>query len=142
MAKVKIALPEKFLFSTELTVRIGDVNYSGHLGNDSVLSLVHEARVRFFRTLGFTEADAGGPGIIMSDASVAYRSEGFQGDRLNVQVGIGEADHYRFELIYLFTNKETGKEVARVCTGIVFFDYNKRKMCKMPDAFAKKTGLA
>jgi len=141
MPKIKINLPDKFLFSTEMDVRVDDINYAGHLGNDSVLTLVHEARIRFFKSLGFTEKDAGGHGIIMSDAAIAFRSEGFHGDKLTVQIGIGNFEKYRFELFYLFTQKDTGKEVARVSTGIVFFDYQNRKICKMPEAFANKTGL-
>ena len=47
MARIKLDLPERFPFSTELRVRITDVNYGGHMGNDSLLGLLHEARVRF-----------------------------------------------------------------------------------------------
>ncbi|RMF54479.1 MAG: thioesterase, partial [Calditrichaeota bacterium] len=43
MARLKLTLPEKFHFTTELSIRISDVNYANHLGNDAVLSLIHEA---------------------------------------------------------------------------------------------------
>jgi hypothetical protein len=45
-----------------------DINYGGHLGNDAVLSLVHEARVRFLKQQGYTENNIEGAGIIMADA--------------------------------------------------------------------------
>ena len=47
MPRIKLELPEKLVFSTEIPVRITDINYGGHLGNDSILSIVQEARVRF-----------------------------------------------------------------------------------------------
>ena len=47
MSRIKLALPDRWTFSTELPVRISDINYGGHLGNDAVLALAQEARVRF-----------------------------------------------------------------------------------------------
>ncbi|NDG84238.1 MAG: thioesterase, partial [Proteobacteria bacterium] len=60
MPRIKIDLPERFAFSTELSLRITDINYGGHLGNDAVLGLVHEARVRFLKHHGFSETEIGG----------------------------------------------------------------------------------
>ena len=37
MGRVKLELPETFSFSTELTVRVTDLNYGGHLGNADTL---------------------------------------------------------------------------------------------------------
>ncbi len=62
MARVKLDLPDAFEFTTEIQVRIGDINYGGHLGNDTVLSLIHEARVRFLQKYNFREANIGGIG--------------------------------------------------------------------------------
>ena len=77
MARIKINPPKKFDYSTDITLRISDINYGGHLGHDSILSLAHEARVRFFTSNGFTELDAFGPAIILSDVAIYYKSEGF-----------------------------------------------------------------
>ena len=59
-------------YETEIPIRISDVNYGGHLGNDAVLSLAHEARVRFLALRGFSEKDVEGVGIMMVDAAVVY----------------------------------------------------------------------
>ncbi len=53
MARIEVQLPEKFIFSTELAVRVTDLNYGNHVGNDSTLGLMHEARLQFYRKLGF-----------------------------------------------------------------------------------------
>ncbi len=37
MARINIELPDKFIYSTEIPIRITDINYGGHLAHDSVL---------------------------------------------------------------------------------------------------------
>ncbi len=135
MARVKLELPEHFEFSTEIEVRIGDINYGGHLGNDALLSIIHEARVRFLRNYGWTEANIEGVGLIMTDAVVVYKSEVFYGDRLKVEVTVTDLSRTGGDFFYLITSKSSGKEVARAKTGIVFFDYQKRKVVEMPEKF-------
>lgn len=69
---MNIVLPEHILFTTRLTVQIGDINYGNHLANDAVLRLSHEVRLRWLKQHGFTELDAGGAGLIMTEAAVRY----------------------------------------------------------------------
>ena len=40
MARIKIDLPDSFSFSTSFAVRITDLNYGAHVGNDKVLSFL------------------------------------------------------------------------------------------------------
>ena len=138
MARVKIELPEKFVFQTEIPIRISDLNYGGHLGNDSVLSIVHEARVRFLQSLGFSEKNVDGPGIIMVDAALQYKSEGFYGDVIKIEIGIGDITNTGCDIIYRLSNIESNKLIAIVKTGIVFFDYDKRKVTTIPNIFLSK----
>jgi acyl-CoA thioesterase FadM len=135
MARVKLDLPEYFEFSTEITIRIGDINYGAHLGNDAVLSLIHEARMRFFKKHGFSELDTDGVGLVISDAVVVYKSQGFYGDVLKIELARDDYNPYGCDFLYKITNKATGKEVARAKTGIVFFDYEKNKVAKIPEKF-------
>ena len=138
MARIKIEIPNKFIFRTELPIRITDINYGGHLGNDSLLSLIHEARVRFLNHLGYSESNVEGSGIIMIDAGVQYKSEGFYGDELLVEVAVNDFSGIGCDFIYRVTNKNTLKEIALVKTGIVFFNYEKRKTVPVPLEFKKK----
>ncbi len=135
MARIKLDLPDHFAFATEIPVRISDINYGGHLGNDAVLAIAHEARVRFLGSMGYTEQDAAGAGMIMLDAVVVYRSEGFYGDVLRVEIALGDPQTTGCDILYLMTNVASGKEVARVKTGMAFFDYARRKVIPMPEAF-------
>lgn len=138
MSRIKIDLPDEFLFSTKITTRIYDINYGGHLGHDSVLTLAHEARVRFLAEHGYTEKDLGGVGLIMADAAIVYSSEAFYGDVIRISVGLGNHGNLFFELVYLLVNDKSEKEVARVKTSLVFFDYKNRKTARMPEGFRKK----
>ena len=64
MARIKLHMPETYLFSTNIDVRITDLNYGNHLANDSLLSIIHEARVRFLNHFGYTELDIEGIGLV------------------------------------------------------------------------------
>lgn len=138
MARIKLALPRHVDFTTELALRIGDINYGGHLGNDAVLSLVHEARVQWLAALGFSELNVAGPGIILSDAVIVFKSEGFYGDRLRITLAVDEFNRYGCDVFYCLSHTETGKEVARAKTGLVFFDYAARKLHAVPAVFRAK----
>jgi len=135
MNRVKLQLPRKFDFETEIPVRITDLNYSGHLGNDSVLTIAHEARVRFLAQHGFTEQNIAGRGIIMVDAAIVYKAESFYGDVIRVEIALINFDKYGCDIIYRLSNKQSGKEIARIKTGIAFFDYHAHKLTPMPEQF-------
>ena len=132
MARVKITLPATFLFTATLPVRITDLNYGGHLGNDTLLSLLHEARVQLLTHLGLAEFDpATRLGFIMADVAVEYKAEAFYGDVLSIAMGLADQHKYGFDLVYQVTN-QTGKEVARAKTGMLAFDYTTRKLRALP----------
>jgi acyl-CoA thioester hydrolase len=138
MARVKLHLPTSFQFRTEIPIRISDINYGGHLGNDAVLSIVHEARIQFLQQLGYSELDIEGTGIMMTDAVIVYTSEGFYGDMLVIEVGTADFQLTHCDVVFRLTNATTKKEVARVKTGIAFFNKQTRKISAVPDAFRKK----
>ena len=135
MAKVKIEIPKEFIFKTEIPIRISDINYGGHLGNDAVLSIAHEARLRFLKQYNFTELNVGGAGIIMVDAAVQYKSEGLHGDIVLVEIAVTDITGVGCDFVYRCTNKNTGTVIAIVKTGIVFYDYNRKKIVSVPEKF-------
>lgn len=138
MPRIKIEMPHTYLFSTTLPVRIGDINYGGHLGNDAVLGLIHEARLRFLNHYHYSEQDVEGFGLIMTDSAVIYKAEAFHGDLIQIEVTVGDYNKYGCDFYFLLSNKETAIEVAHAKTGIVFFDYEKRKVVSMPAAFKER----
>jgi acyl-CoA thioesterase FadM len=136
MARIKLELPTAVHFTTEIPVRIGDINYGNHLGNDALLSLIHEARVRFLAQYAYTEMNIEGASIIMNDVAVVYKSEAFYGNVLTFEVSVVDFHRFGCDLMYRITNKDTGKEVARAKTGIVFYDYGEKKLMDVPEKFA------
>ena len=135
MARIELNLPDNFSFSTDVRVRISDINYGNHLGNDAFLSLVHEARLQFLQSRGFSELDIDGCGLILTDAVIVYKSQGFHGDLLTILAAVGDFTKYGCDFFYKVIRKNGGKEVARAKTGIVFFDYNRQKVAPVPAAF-------
>ena len=135
MARIKIDLPEKFIFSTEITPRITEVNYGGHLGNDAFLAIVHEARVRFLAAHQWSEMDIAGCSLIMTDAAIMYLAEVFYGDTLHIEVGVTDLSRSGCDFVFRLSAGKNDREVARAKTGIVFFDYRKKKVVRMPEVF-------
>lgn len=135
MPRLKLDLPEKFHFSTDIPVRISDVNYAGHVGNDSVLSIIHEARVQLFNHYGYTELDVEEAGTIMVDAMVQYKSQTFYGDVLRIEISVSEFSRKSCTLAYRLTKLKSGKEAARAKTTIAFFDYRENKAVNVPEKF-------
>jgi acyl-CoA thioesterase FadM len=137
MARVQIELPQSWLFRTRLAVRVTDVNYGGHLGNDRVLGLAHEARVRWLASRGLSEKDVGGVGLIMADAALVFRGEAFLGDELEVELGAMEVRRSSFDLVYRLTRPADAAEIALVKTGLVCFDYAARKVARLPKGLSR-----
>lgn len=135
MARVQIELPEHFAFSTEIQLYLSHINYGGHLDNALLLTLVSEARARFFKSMGYTELDVEGVGIVVSDAAVQYKAEAFHGETMVVRMVADDFGSKGCDLIWCMNEKTSGHEVARGKTGIVFFDYSTRKVAPVPENF-------
>ena len=133
MARIKIELPEKQLASIELAVRISDINYGNHLGNDSLVGLLHDARVQWLRSLNFTELNIDGTGLIMSDLAVEYKAEAFYGDKLMVSIFVDDPSAGCFDLYYSVLN-QNNLLIARAKTGMVCYNYEKKKVVSIPES--------
>jgi acyl-CoA thioesterase FadM len=120
VARIVLQLPESLPFVTEIDVRVTDMNYGAHLGNDALLSLLHEARWRFFRQHGLSEADAAGTRLILADVAIAYRREAFAGDRLRFEVGVFDVARVSCDLGYRVSRVADGALIAEAKTGLVF----------------------
>lgn len=140
MEKVKITFPEYIQFETTLCVRITDLNYGAHVGNNTFLGLAHEARVQFLNHLGCKgEIDLGeGAGIIMVDASIVFKAEVFYPEELIVQISADHVSERSFDLYYRFLLKKDMRDAGIIKTGIVCFDYKSRRPARLPDAVRHK----
>ena len=141
MARIKLDMADvAFVFRTELDVRITDINYGRHVGNDAMLGLLHEARLRFLAQYGFSEEDVGGVGLLMGDAVVQFKAVAVRGDRLTVEMGLKDVERRTFDLMYRVMRVGDGAVVALAKTGMVAFDYVRNRLAEVPTAFLEKTG--
>lgn len=145
MARIKIDLPRKFRFTAEIPVRITDINFGGHVGNDTILSIVHEARAQFFTYCGYTELDFAGAGTIMSDVAIEYKNQTYYGDTILASVAVGEITKVAFDLFYKLEKRSAeGKliPVAFAKTWMVCYNYAQKKVSAIPEkALEKIKGL-
>ena len=135
MSRIRFDLPGYFVFATELPIYISHVNQGGHLDNAQLLTLVSEARVRFFKSLGHRESNVAGCPIVVGDLVAQYKSEGFHGETMRVRMVPQDVNHYGFDLVYCMDCVDTGREVARGKIGIVFIDRAARKPADVPPTF-------
>ncbi|MGG9971422.1 acyl-CoA thioesterase [Ferruginibacter sp. SUN002] len=136
MARIKIVSPEKIVTSITIPVRITDINYGNHVGNDSFVSIIHEARVLWLKQNNFSELDVAGSALIMSGLAIEFKSESFYGDILTIDIIGGEISKIGFELFYKITTQRNSSTilVANAQTDMVCFDYKNKKLMPVPDA--------
>src|ERR1700734_3483029 len=135
MTRIRIELPADLTFSTHIPVRISDLNYGGHVGNDTILTIIHEARVQFLAHYGLKEFYSPSLGLIMNDAAIEFKNELFYGERLIAFVKACDFTRVGFDIYYRL-EKETGDKnmlVALAKTGMICFDYQKKKMVSVPN---------
>lgn len=136
---VDILISDVFSFSCKIPVRVTDINYGGHVGNDTILSIIHEARMQYLISLGYTEMEFGGTGLIMADVAIKFKQELFYGETILANVTVGKISKISFDLIYkLETDRKsepTNKSLVAIAkTEMVCFDYKKKKIVSIPEA--------
>ena len=140
MPRIKLDESDVYRSLYERKLVKSDLNYAGHLGNDSLVTILQESRIDLFRELGFTELDLGDgrTGLIIGDLVINFKSECFEDDVLQVETGIGELKPASMRLFYRVGRKTDGKLIALAETGVVAFDYGTRKPGSWPDEFLKR----
>ena len=140
MARVEVNIPAHIHFEANISVRITDMNYGAHLGNDALLSILHEARLQLLNHFGYTEMELGGASLIMADVAINYKGESFYGDTLTIKMAFDDLNKYGFDISYHVLNQD-GKEVARAKTGMLCFNYRARKLMSLPDEVRAKVEI-
>jgi len=140
MQRIKLSLPEKFAFTTSIRIRISDINYGGHVGNDAFLSLIHEARVQFYKHFGYSELNIGGVATIMADVAIEYKKELLQGNLVYIDVTANDFDKLGFDIYYHLYLLENDKPITagKAKTGIMCFDYATKKKVAIPAEVIEK----
>ena len=135
MPRVKLDELPSYEFQHHLTVRANDINYAGHLGNEALLGLVHEARAQFLKQLKFNTniQDDQHIGVIIADLVVNFRAEAFVQDQLTIDCQIGDIGKRSFRLFHRVRREE--QVIALVESGMVAYDYLAGEMILLPQEF-------
>jgi len=135
MARIKIEIPEKIIGTYQVPVRIADINYGNHVGNDAFVSMIHEVRMQWLQQHGYTELDIAGTGLIMSDLALEFKNESFYGDVVEIRLAAGDISRAGFELFYQLVTKRNGETIllANAKTGMVCYDYAAKKVAAVPE---------
>ncbi len=110
-----------------------------------MITMMHEARLLFFQALGYSEFDIEGVGTLIGDLAISYRNEAFYGDLLSFTISVQEISRKSCQFYYRIScagneGAEKGAEngekkvIALAKTGVVFFDYERRKTATIPNA--------
>ncbi|HEY1020299.1 MAG TPA: thioesterase family protein [Sediminibacterium sp.] len=140
MNRIKIDLPETFLFATTLRIRVTDLNYGGHVGNDSFLSLIQEARQQFLLSHGYRELSIAGVGLIMADVAIEFKKELNYGDEVKISVAASGFDKLGFDLLYKMEVVQDQQLMlaGKAKTGMMCYDYTLKKKTAVPEEVITK----
>lgn len=142
MPRIKVELPERFIFETRLPIRAQHVNRAGHVDNAQMVVLISNAREAFFVGLGYTHIEVEGVGTVITDAAFQYISEAFEGETLVFRFAVNDFNKYGGDIVCQVSEHDSGREVARAKLGFVFFDYTTRKVAPIPPRFLERLAAA
>ena len=141
MPRLKLNEKQRYEFCYPITLQPRDINFGGHLGVDSLVSIIHAARAYIFKSAGLSETDLGDgqTGIIMTDVEINLRSEGFMFDNLEVFTHIGELTKNGFRFFHKVARGDSIVALAEM--GFLTFNYAARKVTSVPDSCIRALGL-
>lgn len=141
MARIEISLPEYFPFQTGLDIYIGHINRGNHLGNESLLSLLNEARVRFVAERSKRYPALAELNWINADLGICYKSEARHGEHLTIAIAARDFHRRGCDYIYRVTAAD-GRLVAIAKTAMLVFDYASQCLAEAPPELALWLGTA
>jgi 4-hydroxybenzoyl-CoA thioesterase len=138
MARIKIDLPEKFVFSTEIPILINNINRGNHMSFDSILPMMEETRIRFMHSLGYANEKVNEAAFIVADVAVIYKRQGFHGQTMKIELVPADFASKGCDFLFRISDAASDEEVAWAKMGILFFDYARQKVVPVPEEFRKK----
>ena len=74
--------------------------------------------------------------VIVTDLAVQYKAEGRLRDVLRFDVGISDPNKYGGDIVYRVVREADDTVIAVAKTGVVFFDYENKRITTAPARFA------
>jgi acyl-CoA thioester hydrolase len=131
MNKLKIEYFKNKKYSYQASVRVGDLNYGNHLAHDKLITIIHDARVCFFKGHQLSEINLENTyTILLSSLTIDYLGQGFLGDIINVHVFINEIKKTNFKMSYKVSIQNS--TIALCSTTLVCYNNISRQPDKIP----------
>lgn len=130
---------KQFEFKHLEKVRYSDCDMHQHLNHARYLSFLEQARVEYFRKIGFlTGTDWKAIPFIIVSAHCDYRAPAYLGDEVEVAVGVSSIGNTSFRFDYEIKDLKTKKLLAEAYTVQVMYDYEKMKPIPVSESFKRK----
>lgn len=138
MYEFNLELPQDFIFTAELQIGMEHINYGGHAGHDRLITLLQEARMRFFQSCNFQEVAPNGDTTIITDLSVSYKKEAFWNERVLVNIAPVRHKPALMDLFYQVLGADHQQEILRCITRILYYNTRERKKAVLPAQLFQK----
>jgi acyl-CoA thioester hydrolase len=133
MNKLNIEDFENEKHSYQTFVRVGDLNYGNHLAHDKLITIIHDARVCFFKEYQLSEINLENTyTIVISSLTIDYLAQGFLGDIITVRIFINDIKKASFKMNYKVSNQNS--IIALCSTTLVCYNNLTRRSDKIPTA--------
>lgn len=131
---------EAFCFSTTFIVRMSEINAGNHLGNDTLISLISDARSLFLCHFGMLLENVGNSrrATLITDMATVYKAPANFNDQLLIEVGVTDLNTYGGDFIYRITRQHDACVIALAKNGFVFFDFIASKVVEIPADFRER----
>ena len=120
------------VFSTEITVRWGDMDAYAHLNNTVYLRFMEEARIQMLYEMGYT-LDGKGQGPVIINAFSTFLKPVVYPDTLTVDCFVGEPGRSSFMSYYsLYSQAQDDELVCEGSAKIVWIDTETNSSVPLP----------
>lgn len=116
-----------------LTVRVTDMNYGQHLGHDTLVSLLHEARAQAFAALDIPESDMHGYPSVVADLAVQYQHQARWPDALVIETAVPEPQGKALTVYQRISNVKSQKVVATARVNQLLLDMATGRPVDVPE---------
>jgi len=113
-------------------VRFSETDALGHISNISYFIYLEEARIEFFKALGF-DMDIAKWKVIMASAKCDFISQGFFNQQLKVISAVSKIGNSSFSIIHRIEDANTGQLIAKGDASAVHFNFETQKSESLPD---------
>ncbi|XKE46345.1 acyl-CoA thioesterase [Halomonas organivorans] len=139
MERVRLEFPEADVRHRHpLTVRVTDMNYGHHLGHDTLVSLLHEARIAALADLGLIEYDMGGYPSVVADLAVQYQAEARWPEALVVDTAIPEPGRRAITVYHRVRREADDVVVATARINLMLVDPGTGRPVAIPPAVRQR----